>query len=109
MTPRTNSSSSASLDAGRDLLDRDDQRRVARRSCGSPSTISVSFANALRLSFDRALATLRSNRFSCFAVRLLSRQRGDLVDVDAGVPEVEVAHPGEAPASPRGTSASPPG
>ena len=35
---------------------------------GSPSTISVSFANALRLSFDRALATLRSKRFRCFPV-----------------------------------------
>ena len=38
---------------------------------------------------------------------LPSGQPGDLLDVDAGVPDVEVAHPGEARASPPGTSASP--
>ena len=35
---------------------------------GSPSTISVSLANALRLSFVRALATLRSNCLTSFFV-----------------------------------------
>ena len=34
---------------------------------GSPSTFFVSFASALTLSLDRALARLRSKRFSCFA------------------------------------------
>ena len=64
---------------------------------GSPSTIVVSFANAFRLSFDRALARLRSNRFRCFGVALPSRQRRDLVHVDAGVPDLEVGHLGERP------------
>ncbi len=38
------------------------------RILGSPLTLSVSFANALRLVLDRAFATLRSNRFLCFPV-----------------------------------------
>ena len=63
----------------------------------SPSTTSVSFANAFRLSFDCAFATLRSNRLTLLAGRLLGGQRGDVVDVDAGVPQVEVGHRGEAP------------
>ena len=62
---------------------------------GSPSTISVSFANALRLSFDCVLARLRSNRLRCFGLAC-GHQRGDLVHVDTGVPEVEVGHRGEA-------------
>ena len=95
MTPRTNSSISAcsTPDATSSI------GTISGGSLailGSPSTISVSFANALRLSFDRALARLRSNRFSCLSAGLLSHQRGDLVHVDAGVPEVEVGHPGEA-------------
>ena len=84
------------LDAGRHVLDRDDQRRVARDPALAVDDL-VSFANAFRLSFDRALARLRSNTLPLLAGALLSRQRGDLVDVDARVPEVEVGHRGEAP------------
>ena len=67
MTPRTNSSSSAcsTPDATFSI------GTISGGSLailGSPSTIAVSFANARRLSFDRALARLRSNRFSCFAL-----------------------------------------
>ena len=65
MAPRTNSSSSArsTPDATSSI---GTMSGGSLAILGSPSTISVSFANALRLSFDRAFATLRSNRFRCF-------------------------------------------
>ena len=47
------------------------------------------------LSFDCAFATLRSNSCRCLRLALLRQERGDLLDVDAGVPELEVRHPGE--------------
>ena len=60
----------------------------------SPSTTSVSFANAFRLSFDCAFATLRSNRLTSF--RLVCRTApGEVVASMRGVPEVQVAHPRE--------------
>ena len=58
---------------------------------GSPSTTSVSFANALMLFFAFAFATFRSWRLSSFAPRLRA-ERGMVVNVEARVPELEVAH-----------------
>ena len=84
-------------------------RRRARRSArsaegrsmirGSPSTSWVSFANALRLSFVRAFSTFLSMRCdglgrSASTATLLDQG----LDVEAGVPEVEVAHRARSPA-----------
>ena len=63
----------------------------------SPSTVRQSLANARRLSFVRALAT-----FACEALHLLARRPvarklvQDVRDVEARVPDVDVAHLREA-------------
>ena len=73
---------------------------------GSPSTRCVSLPSARRLSFARAFATLLLEALALLA-RVASRRpaRGDVLDVEARVPEVHRAHRGEARASPRGTRA----
>ncbi len=48
------------------------------------------------LSFALALAMLRSNTLALLSGAVLSRHRGDLFHLDAGVPQVEVGHPGQA-------------
>ena len=79
------------FDAGRHFLDRDDERWVAR----DPG-LAVDDLGELR---KRPQAVLRPclrhvalEALQLLPARLLGRQRRDLVDVDAGVPEVEVAH-----------------
>ena len=62
-----------------------------------PSTTVVSFENARMLSFDRVLARLRSNTFRRFRLICCGDQRRDRLEVDAGVPDVEVRHPPEVP------------
>ena len=62
---------------------------------GSPSTSSVNLSNALRLSFARALAMFFSNRARSFLADLVAVPLDDVVDGEAGVPDVEVAHRGE--------------
>ena len=60
---------------------------------GSPSTISVSLSNACRLSFVRAFARFFSSALAS-ARRWPSPSNAldELLDVDARVPDVEVAH-----------------
>ena len=76
---------------------------------GSPSTRWVSFANALRLSFVRAFSTFLSMRATASGDSDDCDVLHQGVDVEAGVPDVEVAHRREAlhrlagsPSRPRG-------
>ena len=84
------------LDAGHHFLDRDDERRVA----GDPG-LAVDDRRELREGLQAVLrprlGQVALELLLLLCGSLLSRQRGDLVNVDAGVPELEVGHRGEAP------------
>ena len=61
----------------------------------SPSTSRESFENACTLSRLNALATTLSRRLRILLADLGTQLRHQLLDLEAGVPDLEVAHPGE--------------
>ena len=63
---------------------------------GSPSTRCVSLPSARRLSFATRLRHVVLEALALLALPLRCPARGDLVDVEPGVPEVHRAHAGEA-------------
>ncbi len=60
----------------------------------SPSTSWVSLANACMLSLVRALATFARAFARCFLVAMASQLLEQRLDLDVGVPDVEIAHRG---------------
>ena len=65
------------------------------RNRGSPSTKWVSFAIAFSRSFDSAFSTVFCRFFTAAEPTSLPHRLDDCVRVEAGVPDVEVAHRGE--------------
>ena len=105
---RTKSLHLLALDPGRDVLDRDDERWVA-----DDPALAVDDLGQLR---ERPRAVLRPclgdvalERLALLRVAPLGGHRGDVVEVDPRVPDVEVRHAGVLVHRRRGTRARRPG